>query len=74
MTAETLRTFFLYCTLINVGLMLFTGMVMGIAPVRKTVCRMQAKMFGMRESEASSLIIHWLGNYKTLSIVFNLVP
>jgi len=69
---EMLRDFFGWCSVINIGLLVVSSLMLMF--MRGWITKIQAKMFGVRETDLSRIYINFLGNYKLLIFVFNLVP
>ncbi len=69
---DTLREFFGWCSVINVGLLTLTGVFVFL--LRKPISRIHGKMFGLDETSLSSAYFQYLAQYKILVIVFNIVP
>ncbi len=69
---ETLRAFFGWCTVLNMGILLIAGIVAG--PMRGVVSGIHAKMYGLGEADLSRAYFQYLAHYKTAIFVFNLVP
>ena len=65
-------TFFGWATLINMALLLIA--VLAIIFLRCPIAKIHNRLFGMSESELSSLYFQYLANYKLLVIIFNFVP
>ncbi len=69
---EQLTEFFKWMTIINIGLLLFsTFTVMALKPL---MLSMHTKMFGITETQISVAVYAYLGLFKVLIIVFNIVP
>ena len=72
MNLQTLTTFFMWCTIINgVLLVLWTTMCI-LAP--DLVYRMQSKWFPIPRETFDVVIYSFLGLFKLVFLVFNLVP
>jgi hypothetical protein len=72
MDIQTLTTFFMWCTIIN-GTLLVLWATMGIlAP--DLVYRMQSKWFPITRETYNVVIYSFLGLFKIVFLVFNLVP
>jgi hypothetical protein len=69
---NTLTTFLGWCSIINISVLFLSTVALGL--VRKPVARMHSKIFGVSESDLPSAYMQYLGNYKIVIIVFNLVP
>jgi hypothetical protein len=72
MYIETLTTFFMWCTIIN-GVMFVLSVTMCIlAP--DVVYRIQSKWFPIPRETFNVAMYSFIGLYKILFIVFNVVP
>ena len=69
---EMLREFIGWCSVINIG-MLFLSTIM-LMLMRGWIIKIHAKMTGVSEAELPGIYLQFLGNYKMLIIVLNLVP
>jgi hypothetical protein len=72
MTIATLTTFFMWCTIINVGMMIAWIIVLAAAP--NLMYRMQTKWFPMPQETFSVIAYSALAMYRIVFVVFNLVP
>jgi hypothetical protein len=72
MNIELLKEFFMWCTIINLGLLIWTA-IMCLA-ARNFIYRVHGKMFGLNENTINTMIYGFLGLYKIVFIVFCLVP
>jgi hypothetical protein len=72
MTIDTLREFFMWCTVINLGLFAWTAIM--CATCRGFIVRVHGKMFGLSEATINSMLYGFLAAYKIVFIVFVLVP
>ena len=71
-TIATLREFFGWCSVINIGLLILSSIL--IIVLRRTVSRLHGKMFNLDERFMSQAYFQYLGQYKIAIIVFNVVP
>jgi hypothetical protein len=71
-TIEAIREFLGWCSVINIGLLMFSAIV--VVALRGTVSRLHAKMFSLEESDLSRAYFQYLAQYKIAIIVFNIVP
>ncbi len=71
-TIEAMREFFGWCSVINIGLLMLSSIL--IIAVRGIVSRMHGNMFDLDESDIRRAYFHYLGQYKIAIIVFNIVP
>ena len=72
MTIETLRTFFGWCAIINIGLLILSSIFLIV--VRGAALRIHGKMFNLDEKYLSQAYFQFLAQYKIAIIVFNVVP
>lgn len=72
MNSDQVLELFKWMTLINaIILMLTTFLIMGLKGV---ICRQHGKFFGIAPDKVAEVAYAYLGGYKLLFIVFNLVP
>ena len=69
---ETIREFLGWCSVINIG-MLFLSTIM-LLTMRSWIIKIHANMTGVSEAELPAIYLQFLGNYKMLIIILNLVP
>lgn len=72
MDIQTLTSFFMWCTIINGGLLLFSTLVMVIMP--DFVYKVQSLWFPIPRQTFDVVIYSFLGLFKVLFIVFNIAP
>jgi hypothetical protein len=72
MTIEILTAFFGWCSVINMGVLLVSSLMIAISA--KTFARFHAKMFGLEEAAVSLAYFRYLANYKIMTIGFCIVP
>jgi len=72
MDIQTVRAFFLWCTIINGGLLILSSLILMCAG--DLVYRLHGKWFPMPRQTFNVLIYGFLGFYKIVVISFNLVP
>lgn len=72
MTLSTLREFLLWNMVINVGLLIFSSLM--ILAMRDWVYRLHGKMFRLPEEKIASAMYKIIAFYKIIIIVFNVVP
>ncbi len=61
-----------WCTLINTVILCLATFALTV--MRSTVLSVHRKMFAVEEKDLMRLYVQYLGNYKILILVFNLVP
>ena len=71
-TIEAMREFLGWCSVINVGLLMFSAIF--VASLGGPMSRIHAKMFNLDESDLSSTYFQYLAQYKIAIIVFSIVP
>lgn len=69
---EQLTAFFGWCTVINIGLLLFSTLMISL--VRDFAINMHSKIFNLDPETLPAMYFDYLGRLKLLMIVFNLVP
>lgn len=69
---QTLTTFFGWCSVISVGVLLFTSGSLML--MRGTISKLHSKLFGMSEEYLARAYFQYLAQFKIVVIVFNLVP
>jgi len=72
MDIQTLTDFFMWCSLINGGLLLLWTLFWGFTP--DLVYRTQNFLFPMPRETFNLIIYSFLGLFKIIFLVFNLVP
>lgn len=72
MTIETLTELFGWVTIINMGLLMFSTVMIFL--LKGVAIKIHSKMFGLDEKELSRAYFQYLGNFKIFVIVFNLTP
>ena len=72
MDIATMKAFFLWCTIINGGVLMFTSIV--ILFLRDFSFQMNHKVFDIPREAFSIGIFSFVALYKMVWIVFNLVP
>ena len=72
MDIQTLTTFFMWCTIINGGLFTLWILVFFAAP--DFVYRLHSKWFPCERETYNVIIYAFLGLFKIVFIVFNIVP
>ncbi|MDX2506334.1 MAG: hypothetical protein QNL62_17900 [Gammaproteobacteria bacterium] len=69
---ETIREFLGWCSVINIGMLLVSTIMLTI--MRSWVIKIHASTTGVSEMELPRIYIEFLGNYKILIIMLNVVP
>ena len=72
MTIETITTFLGWCSVINIGVLLFSTLMMIV--VRDFAIKLHSSLFGVNPEELPIIYFQYLGNYKIAIIILNIVP
>ena len=72
MNIQTLTTFFMWCTIINGGIFILWTVCFVFAP--DFVYRIQSKWFPIPRETFNVVIYSFLGLFKIVFLVFNVVP
>jgi hypothetical protein len=72
MMIELFHELFTAMALVNLSLLVFSSLVIFCA--KRHVYRLHASMFGLSEEAVAIVCYSYLGAYKVLIIVFNIVP
>lgn len=72
MNIALLKEFFMWCTIINLGLLIWSAFM--CMACKGFIQRVHGKMFGLSPEAINSVIYGFLGLYKIVFIVFVLVP
>ena len=72
MTLDQLTRLFMWMTIINVVALTLTSVL--IMLLKNVMCRMHAKLFGIPEQSVATAAYAYLGGYKILVLVLNIVP
>ncbi len=72
MDIQTLTGFFMWCTIINGGMLIFWSIMLMLTP--DLVYRIQSKWFPVPRETFNVIIYAFLGLMKIVFLVFNVVP
>lgn len=72
MDIQTLTSFFMWCTIINGGMLIFAGLMFLLIP--DLIYRLHTRWFAMSREAFNVVIYSTLSGYKIIFIFFNLVP
>lgn len=72
MDIEILTAFFMWCTIINGGILIFWSIFILLTP--NFTYRLQSRWFPISRESYDVVIYSFLGLFKIVFIVFNLVP
>ena len=71
-TIDTLTVFFGWCSVINIGILVFAAFILMI--LKEPISRLHSKLFGLNQESLPLIYFRYLGNYKIAILMFNLVP
>ena len=72
MSIDPLTAFFAWCTLINLALMSLTVLLLIL--FRGPISNLHSRLMNVPAADLPRLYFHYLGTYKIVFLVFNLVP
>jgi len=72
MDIQTFTSFFMWCTIINTGFLLFLALVYLLAP--DLTYRLQSKFIPISRETFHVVFYSFIGLFKVLVLVFNVVP
>lgn len=72
MTIYQIRDILMWCSVINVALMIVMFLILWLG--RSWVYKMHSKMFPITESQFNAIAYSFLGVYKLVIYVFNIIP
>ena len=71
---ETLATFFGWCTVINLGILLAFMLVMSVVNKDGFLVKSSMKIFGNTKEDTCATMFRVFQQYRLLFVVFNVVP
>ena len=71
-TIDTLTVFFGWCSVINIGMLVFAAIILMI--LKEPISRLHSKLFELNQESLPLIYFRYLGNYKIAILMFNLVP
>lgn len=72
MTIQTLTSFFMWCTIINGGILLLWTSIFMLMP--DLVYRLQSRWFPISRDNFNIIFYSFLGLFKLMFLVFNVTP
>ena len=72
MSLQQLEELFLWMTVLNAGIFILTAVL--AMTLRGFVGRLHGRLFGIDEEQVAVVTYGYLGTYRLLILVFNLVP
>ena len=72
MDMQTLTSFFMWCTIINTGILFFLALVYLLAP--NLAYRLQSRFIPISRETFNVVFYSFIGFFKVVVLVFNVVP
>jgi hypothetical protein len=72
MDIQTLTSFFMWCSIINVGILFFLALIYLLAP--NLAYRLQSKFISISRETFDIVFYSFIGFFKVVVLVFNVVP
>lgn len=72
MSIETAATFFGWCSVINIGVLVLT--TLAILALKGPISSIHSKLFGVDKEHLQLIYLQYLGNYKIAIFILNIVP
>ncbi len=72
MTLEVIRDILMWCSVINMGLMILMFVI--LCKCRSWAYTFHSKWFPITEEQFNAIVYSFMGVYKTLVFMFNIVP
>lgn len=72
MTIEQLTTFFMWCTILGGGVLVFSSIMCML--FKNPIARLHGKMFGMSPETVKPIVYGYIGLFKILWLVFAVAP
>jgi hypothetical protein len=72
MDIQTLTSFFMWCTVINTGMLLFLALIFMLVP--DLVYRLQSRFMPISRETFNLIFYAFIGFFKAIVLVFNVVP
>ena len=72
MDIQTLTSFFMWCTIINAGVLLFLTLIFMLAP--DLAYRLQSRWMPVSKETFNVVYYSFIGFFKAIVLVFNVVP
>ena len=72
MTIQMLTNFFMWCTILNMGLLLLSFLILAFAG--DFVYKMHSRWFPMPRETFNVVLYSFIGIYKIMVFVFNIIP
>jgi hypothetical protein len=72
MDMQSLTTFFGWCAVLNIGLLVFSTLMMAL--LKDQAVRIHSSLFGLNPDGLPDKYFDWLANYKIATYIFSIVP
>ena len=72
MELDALKIFFMWCSIINVGVLIFSALLLSV--FRNKIIPIHKKFSGLEENDLKRLYFNFQGNYKIAIFILNFVP
>jgi len=72
MDIQTLTDFFMWCSIINMGILIFLALVFLLAP--NLTYRLQSRFIPISRETFDMIYYSFMGFFKVIVLVFNVVP
>lgn len=72
MSIDALTTFFGWCSIINIILLMFTSIMLIVW--KDPVSKIHARLFALKQEQVLQEYFQYLANYKIAVLVLNIVP
>lgn len=72
MDIQTLTSFFMWCTIINTGMLIFLALIYLLVP--NLAYRLQSKFIPISRQTFDVVFYSFIGFFKVIVLVFNVVP
>ena len=72
MTIESLTTFLGWCSVINIGILLFSTLMLIV--MQDLAVKIHSRLFHVNPENLPILYLQYLGNFKVAIIILNIVP
>lgn len=72
MDIPTLQSFFMWCTILNLGILIISSLLFTIGG--DFVYWVKSRFFTISREQFDVAVYHWIAFYKIIVIVFNVVP
>ncbi len=72
MDLDTLTDFFMWCTIIGGGLLVFSSLL--CMALKNVIAKMHGKMFGLTPETTKTAVYGYIGLFKILWLVFAVIP